>query len=435
MRLIDLLKEYGKSDAYAFHMPGHKRNSNLVSGDLPFSIDITEIDGFDDLHHPEGVLKEAQERAAKLYCAEETHFLVNGSTVGILSAILGTTQRGDKVLIARNCHKSVYHALELHGLEGIYVYPDFDADTGLNGAISPRQIEAILSREPEIKAIVIVSPTYDGVLSDVRQIAEIAHRYQIPLIVDEAHGAHFGFHKAFPQNANVNGADIVIHSVHKTLPAMTQTALLHMNGELVNREGVRKHLHMLQSSSPSYVLMASIDACMDFLEKEGKSQFEIYTGMLYRLRTELKKLTHLRLVDAPMYDDSKIVISVQNTNISSRELTRRLREEYQLEPEMTAGNYVLLMTSVGDTQEGFDRLAKALTEIDGTLAFEKDAFIWEELPRPTKEGKGNVASTYLYLYPPGYPIVCPGEVITEEVRAYLEKYRAIGFSIVGEENE
>ena len=260
--IYNYLNEYSESDFYGMHMPGHKRNEKMMENDLPYKIDITEIDGFDDLHHADGIIREAQERAARLYGADETHFLVNGSTVGILSAIMGVTDKGDQILVARNCHKSVYHAIYLNELEPVYVYPEYDEKTGLNGEVKADEIALLLEKNPNIKAVMIVSPTYDGVVSDVKKIAEVAHAHEIPLIVDEAHGAHFGFDPYFPKNANENGADIVIHSVHKTLPSLTQTALLHINGTFVNREKVRMYLHMLQSSSPSYVLMASIDECM-----------------------------------------------------------------------------------------------------------------------------------------------------------------------------
>ena len=223
--LLEKLTAYGASDYYGFHMPGHKRKLDMLGGVTPCQIDITEIDGFDDLHHAEGILREAQERAAETYHADETHFLVNGSTVGILSAILGVTRRGDEILVARNCHKSVYHALEMQGLHPVYVYPGFDPDTQLNTEISADDIRRALETHPYSRVAVIVSPTYDGIVSDVESIAEAVHVHDIPLIVDEAHGAHFGFHPCFPENANQKGADIVIHSLHKTLPSLTQTAL------------------------------------------------------------------------------------------------------------------------------------------------------------------------------------------------------------------
>ena len=197
MTLYKLLRQYGDSDYYGFHMPGHKRNKKFMEEDLPYEIDITEIEGFDDLHHCEGIIKQAQDRASRLYGAEETHFLVNGSTSGILSAIGGCTNRGDSILISRHCHKSVYHAVELFGLKPYYVYPEKRTEemerSVLNGQIYADTVDRMLKEHPEIQAVMIVSPTYDGVISDVREIAETAHRHGIPLIVDEAHGAHFGF--------------------------------------------------------------------------------------------------------------------------------------------------------------------------------------------------------------------------------------------------
>ena len=230
-RLYDKLKAYSESDFYAFHMPGHKRNKALLGIELPYDLDITEIDGFDDLHHADGILKEEQERAARVFGAEESHFLVNGSTAGILSAVMGCTHRGDKILVARHCHKSIYHAIYMNGLVPRYVYPEFDISMHMNGEISKEDVAKALAAEPDIKAVVIVSPNYDGVVSDVKGIAEVAHSYRIPLIVDEAHGPHFGFHPAFPGRANDLGADVVINSLHKTLPSLTQTAILHINGK------------------------------------------------------------------------------------------------------------------------------------------------------------------------------------------------------------
>ena len=272
-RLYDKLKAYSESDFYAFHMPGHKRNKALLGIELPYDLDITEIDGFDDLHHADGILKEEQERAARVFGAEESHFLVNGSTAGILSAVMGCTHRGDKILVARHCHKSIYHAIYMNGLVPRYVYPEFDISMHMNGEISKEDVAKALAAEPDIKAVVIVSPNYDGVVSDVKGIAEVAHSYRIRLIVDEAHGPHFGFHPAFPGRANDLGADVVINSLHKTLPSLTQTAILHINGKLANRRRIKKYLDMLQSSSPSYIFMASLDACVDFLDGKCEEAF------------------------------------------------------------------------------------------------------------------------------------------------------------------
>ncbi len=452
--LYNRLERYGDSDFYGMHMPGHKRNRGLIRNRIPYELDITEIDGFDDLHHAEGILKEAEARAARLYKADRTHFLVNGSTVGILSAILGSTKKGDKILVARNCHKSVYHGIYLNELEPVYIYPAYEK-SGINGEISPDEVEKILERERGIRAVMIVSPTYDGVVSDVREIARIVHRYGIPLIVDEAHGAHFGFHPYFPENANTKGADVVIHSVHKTLPALTQTALIHLNGTIADRKKIERYLHMLQSSSPSYLLMASIDVCMEFLEKRGQQEFETYVQELEKVRQRLEKLKMLKLIRTKQYDRSKLAISVKESQISSRELSQILREKYHLEMEMTAGDYILAMTSVGDTKEGLERFAAALEAIDaGLKGADMQAKSIGSLPRTElclksseiidredgvsvawKESSGFISMEYAYLYPPGIPLIVPGEKMTEEVISCLEEYQKRGFSIEGLKEE
>ena len=297
--LYEKLEMYGCSDYYGFHMPGHKRRlvGKQAGAELPYRMDITEIEGFDDLHHACGILKEAQERAARVFGADETHFLVNGSTAGILSAVCGATEKGDTILVARNCHKSVYHAMYLNELKPVYLYPGFDRESGLNTRIDPEDVREALRRDGSIRAVVIVSPTYDGVVSDVEAIGEAAHEKGVPLIVDEAHGAHFGFHPAFFPNSNARGADVVIHSVHKTLPSLTQTALLHMNGRLADRKKIRKYLDMLQSSSPSYILMASIDRCVRLMEKEAREIFPPYVEMLFETRRRLSELRHMRLIE------------------------------------------------------------------------------------------------------------------------------------------
>lgn len=451
--LYDKLIEYNKSDYYGFHMPGHKRNEKMFGTRLPYGIDITEINGFDDLHHAETLIKDQEERAAHLYKAEETHFLVNGSTVGILSAILGVTNRGDKILVARNCHKSVYNAMELNGLRPIYIYPEYEKDLQINGEVSGEKIEILLNENPDIKAVMIVSPTYDGVLSDVEKIAQIVHKRGIPLIVDEAHGAHFGFHPYFPENSNVKGADIVIHSVHKTLPSLTQTALIHINGEIVDREKVRKYLHMLQSSSPSYILMASIDRCMELLESEGDTLFELYAQRIDVLRTELQGLKHLEILQTEQFDRSKFLISVKKTGITSKKLADILLHTYHLQMEMTGGTYVLAMTALGDTKEGFERLKRALFEIDQSLSDEKqEDHLPVELPKLPlvctneeierkkcgneelilwKASIGRISTEYAYVYPPGIPLIVPGEQITQEAIQVLALYAELGFSVEG----
>lgn len=257
-------------------MPGHKRNA---WGELPaqlYRLDITEIDGFDNLHQPEGILKELQEQAAACCGAEESYYLVNGSTGGILSAVSAALPASGHILMARNCHKSAYHAAYLRNLRTSYLYPKMLEDYDIFDMVSPEQIEEALDKEPDIQAVLLVSPTYEGRISNIRQISEIVHARGIPLIVDEAHGAHLGWSDAVHENSCRQGADLVIQSVHKTLPALTQTALLHVNGTIVDRERLRRFLHIYQSSSPSYLLMASIDNALQYMERDGKKALDIF---------------------------------------------------------------------------------------------------------------------------------------------------------------
>ena len=463
--LYEKLINYGKSDFYGFHMPGHKRNGEIMENGLPYQIDITEIEGFDDLHHARELLKEAQERAARVYHAEETCYLINGSTSGILSGLLGCTHKGGRILAARNCHKSVYAAIYMHELDVEYIYPEYDEKTGLNGAIDADAVRRILLEDRNehcgkttISAIVITSPTYDGVVSDIRRIADTVHEFGIPLIVDEAHGAHFGFHPYFPENANQQGADVVIHSLHKTLPSLTQTALIHLNGNLINRERVRKYVHMLQTSSPSYVLMASMDECIRFLERE-QDAFVLYQERLKKLRRELKKLKKLQLVETNAYDCSKIVISTKNTVKGQEVYTGKILYEelltsYHLQMEMASREYVLAMTSVCDTEEGFRRLKEALFQIDESLERKEIDNTSMELPRLQRvytsaeaenlsEEKSNVeiflpkecqeriSLEYAYVYPPGIPLIVPGERISKKAVELLQLYEKSGFDIEG----
>ena len=459
--LYERLKNYGESDHYGFHMPGHKRQTGIPGMEKLYQIDVTEIEGFDDLHHPRGILKEAQERAARVFQAEETHFLINGSTVGILSALAGVTRRGDTVLVARNCHKSVYHAIYMKELKPVYLYPGFDQETGLNTQILPEDVRRALEADPAIRAVVIVSPTYEGIVSDVEKIGEEAHARGIPLIVDEAHGAHFGFHPYFPGNSNTKGADLVVQSLHKTLPSLTQTALLHMNGSCVDRREVRRYLDMLQTSSPSYVLMASIDDCVCRLEEKGDGLWEPYVERLKWLRGELEKLKALELIRLPGQEPSKLVISTRKTSMTGRQLQELLLERYHLELEMAAGSYALAMTSPGDTREGMERLARALMDVDemaglmynadkscgefqypcleqvctsaGMADRRRDGALGERVP--WEESEGMVSFEYAYLYPPGIPLIVPGERINGEAVEILCRYREMGFAIEGLDKE
>ena len=463
-RLYKELEDYSHKDYYPFHMPGHKRNPFSVDGKFPFERDITEIDGFDNLHHPEGILKRAQEGAARLYGSKECFFSVNGSTAAILSAISAAVSRGGQILMGRNCHKAVYHALYLMNLKPIYIYPQTEEYLGINGGISPSRVERELEENKEIQAIILTSPTYDGIVSDIKKIAEIAHRYQIPLIVDEAHGAHLRFSDYFPVSAVDLGADVVIQSLHKTLPSMTQTAVLHLLSDRVDREKIQRFMGIYQSSSPSYILMASIDACMEKMEKDGEKMYREYIGMLKDVRRRLSACKHIRLVGEDLigsrgvfdYDRSKLIFSAKKSSLTGKELYQILLERYHLQMEMESENYVLAITSVGDTEEGFLRLCEAIEEIDrkeaGSYQPEEEEEIFKDslsnikmkqvmtitqaMEAPVKkytltESIGQISAEFVYLYPPGIPLLVPGELITGQFVRNVRRYMEKGLNIQG----
>ena len=460
--LYKKLIKYSESDFYPFHMPGGKRNPELAGTGLPYQYDISEIEGFDDLHHANGLIKELEERASNVYHSEETALLINGSTSGLLSAIMGCTSKGDKVLVGRNSHKSIYHGLILNELNPIYLYSDYDKEWDFPLAIDSLKVEQALEEHPDIKGVILTSPTFEGVVSDIKEIVKIVHSRKIPLILDEAHGAHFGFSDGFPENANRLGVDLVIHSVHKTLPALTQTALIHKNGNLVDWERVRFYLQIFQSSSPSYILMSSIDVCISILENEEsrKRHFGEYQERLEKARKRLRKLSRLKLIETESFDPSKILISTKRTKKAGLWLYRELLEKYHLQMEMTTGTTALAMTSIADTDEGMERLVCALEEIDGSLkrgehvVEEKPQIVSWEFPKleqvlkpseaiaakekeslksslPFSKCKDKISCEFVYLYPPGIPLIVPGEEISAKAIDVLLEYEGLGHKVKG----
>lgn len=464
--LDEKLKQYANSNVYPFHMPGHKRFPMELG--LPERIDITEISGFDNLHHAEEILLEAQQRMAELFGSKESFFLVNGSTAGILAAVCASVNRGGSLITARNSHKALYHALELKELEPIYLYPDL-TDYGIQGSISPDQVEVALRKNPQASAVFVTSPTYDGVVSDIRSISRIAHEHGALLIVDEAHGAHFGFWGNFPRKALEYGADIVIESLHKTLPSFTQTAVMHIQGDLVSEKAVRKYLDIFQSSSPSYIFMAGMDRCTRILKTKGEQLFQAFDRRLERFYKETSGLKKLSVLPGKndskgifMRDRSKILISDRTAGVSGEQLLELFRDRYGIEMEMASGQYVTALTSICDTDEGFDRLIAAVYSLDEVLLSRKtvraDYTDGEKvhllsdghLYRPMKkimnlteadeakgetvllqQAAGRISKEFIYLYPPGIPLIVPGELLEEEFISDLSRLKNEGFSIQG----
>ena len=450
--LYDKLKNYSKSGIYPFHMPGHKRTDITEEGIIPYNIDITEIHDFDNLHSPNGVIDEIQEKAAKLYNAKNAFILINGSTGGILSAIRSMTNQGDKILMARNCHKSVYNSAELFNLNVDYIFPDTDSRYNILTSVLPCDIEDKLTKHnDEIRLVIITSPTYEGVVSDIKSISEICHKHGAKLLVDEAHGAHFPFSDSFPDEALNCGADAAVLSLHKTLPSLTQTALLIANDSELS-EILAENLAVFETSSPSYILMSSIEKCLDFCEN-SKDKFKEYCCNLKTVRKKLENLKYLKIYDKSDthfdYDISKIVISTANANISGTKLAEILRNNYQIETEMAYSDYVIAMTSVCDTEKAFDMLSDALISIDSELskgadtervplknlytgknfnAYELYKFNKETIPFQNSEFR--TSAEYIWAYPPGIPLTVPGEIISKELINYIEYLSACKVEIM-----
>lgn len=438
--LYDKLKIYSESGVYPFHMPGHKRNPMLCDGIMPYEIDITEIDGFDNLHNAEGCILEVQNLAEELYNVRKAFLLVNGATGGILSAVRAMTDRGDKVIVARNSHKSVYNALELCGLTPKYIVPKVDKEFGINCSITPSQAEKAIRENPDAKLLIITSPTYEGAVSDIKEISRIAHLHNVSVLVDEAHGAHFPFSDSFPVEAIQCGADVAVASLHKTLPSLTQTALLlTSNEELINP--LAENLAIFETSSPSYVFMSSIEKCLDFCK--NTKAFDEYIIRLNSFEEKCRELKNTKVLCCGNdkiknhnffdFDISKITVSVKGLNINGVQLADKLRNDFKIETEMVCSDYVLLITTVCDTDEGFARLINALQIIDSECSAKELNYNNLILSQPRialnpcdcsgksgdfcllKNSINKISLEYVWAYPPGIPIVAKGEVITQEI--------------------
>lgn len=448
LTLLEQLQRYTASDALPMHMPGHKRNTALSPylQTLEAELDVTEIHGFSDLHDPSGALAKRMEDAAALYGSRRAWWLVNGSTSGILAGIFAATQPGDEVIVARNCHKSVYNALLLRGLTPHYLYPTAFPGESFSGPVTAEQTETAFQTHPGTKLLILTSPTYEGVTSDVVAVSTIAHAHGAAVFVDEAHGAHFGLSPDFPQSAVTLGADLVVQSLHKTLPSLTQTGLLHLCSDRIDPAQAGFWLSVFETSSPSYLLMASIDGCVALLTKQKATLCGQWLDVLAAFRPELK---HLRLVHTD--DPSKLVISTRAANITGPELMARLREGFHVELEMAAADYAIAMTGMGDTAKTLERLARALLDIDGTLSpsMPSPPFALPETEQvlsiaaalsaateqcPFRDAVGRISADFLWAYPPGIPLVTPGERVTRELADYATRFSAVGITLYSPKN-
>ena len=422
------ISNYG--DIYPFHMPGHKRNPLFLPPNL-LNLDLTEIPGLDVLSSSTGIIQEMQDRIADFYNADSSFFLVNGSSAGVMAAICYSSTITDCVIIPRNAHVSAYNALGLCNILPKYVMPEITFD-GLAGGIFPEFFDNM----PHGAAVVIVSPTYEGFVSDISAIAKRVHEKNGILIVDEAHGAHFPFHNGFPASALENGADVVINSFHKTLPALSQTAVLHVKGGRVNAERLKFFVNAMQTSSPSYIFMAATDYMLRLLW-DSPVFFDEYFERLNAAREALAGfgLSGKERVgkDAVFdIDVGKMLFSVQN----AEKVAEVLAEKYRVQMEMAACQHMLVMTSVADTNEGFRLLENAIKSLDikpptkttPPLLFSPEVVItpYEALRQPSKKiawenAAGKISAQLVAEYPPGITLIAPGERIPQNFCQFPRK--------------
>jgi arginine decarboxylase len=465
--LLTALIEQGNKPHAPFYTPGHKRGvgaSELLKkhfGDRVFRYDLPELPELDNLHAPTGIIHTAQELAADVFGAEQTWFLVNGSTAGVMAAIMATCREGDKIILPRNVHQSAIAGVIHAGAMPIFIQPEYDQELDIAHCITPEAVKIALEMHPNTKAVLMVSPTYYGVVGDIAAIAAIAHSYGIPLLVDEAHGAHLGFHSDLPPRALSLGADLAVQSTHKLLGAMTQAAMLHVRGNLLDRGRVSQALRLVQSTSPSYLLLASLDAARQQMARLGK---ELMARTLDLASTARKKISQIEglsilgrdLVTSPGFQDldlTRLTVNVTDLNLTGYGADEILHDRLGVTAELPSLRHLTFIISLGNTAEDIERLIDGFANLAryhrGNKALELPAIDLPDLeintptitPRqayfaPTKTlpiaaAIWEISSEFVCPYPPGIPVLIPGEVITPTAIEYLQAVLAAGGEITG----
>lgn len=462
--ILKSLIEYKNEGAVPFHMPGHKRGRiykkagfDFLRGDL-LALDTTEVPGIDNLHCPEGAILAAQNLAAEAFGADHTFFLVNGTTSGIYAMIMAAANPGDKIIIPRNCHRSVYGAVILGRLVPIYADPEIDNELGIAIGIKPETVEYILEKHRDAKAVVITYPTYYGTCSDLEKIAEIVHKRGMLLLVDEAHGSHFVFNKRLPMSALEAGADMTSQSIHKTLPAMTQSSMLHVKSGRVDIEKLKIFLQLVQTTSPSHILLASLDAARFIMQKYGRELLDDAIDWSNWARNEINNITGLYCLDSDRIgrsgvydlDPTRITVNFGAIGISGTKAEAILRKDFKIQMEMADLYNIIAITTIGDYKTDYERLVNALKSIRVTGSGKAEAIAptaffrspesslmpWEALycekeQVEAEKSIGRMCGEMIIPYPPGIPVLMPGEIITREVYEYLRLCLGQGVKVNG----
>lgn len=453
--VFDALKGLMEENSVSFHMPGHKGKNTLIEWGkyIPY-IDTTEVEGVDNLLEPRGIIKESQELAAEVYGAKSTIYGVNGSTGSIYIALSTITKPGDKVLIQRNCHKAVYNALILNRLNPVYMYPNYNEEHNVLTGLHPEEIEAILKEHEDIKAVVMTYPNYYGVCSDIEKIVEVVHKYNKVLMVDEAHGPHMSFSDKMPISALKAGADIVIHSTHKTLPSFTQTSMIHVGTDRVDLNKLRDRFALYTTTSPSYLFTLSNEIAAAYMDGEGKDRLDWSINKVNEVIERLQKIDRVFVftgdkLDPTIHakDNTKILFKIDG--IKGSQVKKILRQEHNIRLEMSDYYYGLILTSLMNDEEDYEKLIIAIEQIAKTAPYEEINSTNINMPTPRVEM--NIASAYyskkelidleqaigrisaasIIPYPPGIPLIVPGEMITRELYDHIIMTLENGLEIVG----
>lgn len=453
--VLDALISLMEEDHISFHFPGHKNKNTLIEWGkyIPY-IDTTETEGMDNLLEPRGIIRESQELAAKAFGAKATYYAVNGSTGSNYIAMATITKPGDKVLVQRNCHKSIYNGMILNRLTPIYLYPNYNEGYHVLTGLDPEDIERAIQENPDIKAVIITSPNYYGVCSDIEEIVRVVHKYNKILMVDEAHGPHMVFSHKSPISAIEAGADIVIHSTHKTLPSFTQTSMIHVGTDRIDLNKLRDRYTLFTTTSPSYLFTLSNEIATAYMDGEGREKLSKNIDKIDEVIKRLKEIDRVFVFtgdekDTTIHDKDNTKILFRIDGIKGSKVKRILREKYNIRLEMSDYYYGLALTTVMNDDDDFEKLILAIEDIAKTESYEELNQISIKMPTPIvrmniadsyyakkevldlKDSIGRISATSVIPYPPGIPLIVPGEEITQELYDHIRFIMENGLEIVG----
>ncbi len=472
---FQVLLDYVDAGVIPFHTPGHKQGVGMdrafrdFVGDNVLAIDLTQIRGLDDLLQPEGPLIEAQDLAAEVFGAEQTFFLINGSTSGNQCMMMTALNPGEKILVPRNAHKSAMGGLIMSGAFPVYMQPEVDEQLHMDHTVTPEIVRAALLEHPDVKAVYVVSPTYYGVAADLESIAAIAHEFGVPLLVDEAWGPHFHFHPALPKSAMQSGADMCINSTHKMLGSLSQTAMLHVQGPRVRRDRLNAVYKLFLSTSPNLVLVASLDVARRQMALEGPALLSRTIEIANDARRRLNEIPGIYCFGSELegrpgvfdLDPTKVTITVKDLGYTGYEAEEILRRRYNVQCELADLFNALALFTIGTTADAADELVYGVRELaredrpvdifspsgvlerrmkTGTYKLPKippirllprDAFLATTEFVSFKKSAGRICAEVITPYPPGIPVISPGEEITPEIIDYLDLEKKAGVRMQG----